>query len=153
MRPGRSRVTLSRGGRYRRELNPLGKEVVQGVLTETAAVHGLAVDGLSFRRDGLYAIVNAHWCTQPQGMHTDYSSTMVQHLRGTPHFPRSAIWAVHAPFQLVTRDHGKVTVPIQHVIFFRADFWHCGGPALSTWARFHGFQLPEALAVPGAVYT
>ena len=65
--------------------------------------------------------------------------------------PRSAIWAPSARFTLGTR--GKpVSVSRGDVIFFRHDWWHCGGPFISTEPRFHGFQLSELLHVPGSVY-
>ena len=128
-------------------------EAVGQVLSATALAHGLHIEGLVFRNAGLYAIQNTRACTKPQGMHTDYGRVMVQHLHGTHLFPRSAIWAVHAPFRLGTRDYGDVTVRAGHVIFFRADFWHCGGPFVSEQLRFHGFQMPADVGVPQSVYT
>ena len=47
---------------------------------------------------------------------------------------------------------GNWFVHARRVIFFRADFWHCGGPFRTEHPRFHGFQLPPTLHVPGAVY-
>jgi hypothetical protein len=76
-----------------------------------------------------------------QGYHTDYAHSQVGHLHGTPWYPRSAIWAALAAFEIGTRDGLVIRVPRDHVIFFMADFWHCGGPGLSPEPRFHGFQL------------
>ena len=152
MEKKKTRINLSAGGRFRRELTARGREVVQAVLCATAHTHGLEVAGLNFRPEGLYAIHNSWACTTPQGMHTDYSSVMVQDYVGTPRYPRSAIWAACAPFVIVSRDHGSITVPAHCVIFFMADFWHGGGCVRSELPRFHGFQLPPALPVPAAVY-
>ena len=122
------------------------------VLQATARAHGLAVEGLVFRPAGLYGIYNTRACCTHQAMHTYYGQHMVQHLHGTPLAPRSAIWAVRAPFTLGSVDHGQLVVRARRVIFFRADFWHCGGPFRTEHPRFHGFQLPPTLHVPGAVY-
>ena len=151
---GFNNVALSKGsGRHRKELNEAGKEAVGAVLHATARAHSLDVAGLSFRPAGLYAIVNTLACTKPQGMHTDYSRHMVEHLDGTL-IPRSAIWAPSAAFRLGAEDHPEgVFVPRGHVIFFRHDWWHCGGTFLTSKPRFHGFQLPPMLPVPSSVYT
>lgn len=156
LKPGFQNIALSKGGRHRKELNEAGKEAVGAVLHATACAHGLHVAGLSFRPAGLYAIVNTRACTKPQGMHTDYSRHMVAHLDSAL-APRSAIWAPSAGFTLGLREPQEkwfdgVFVPCGHVIFFRHDWWHCGGPFISEQPRFHGFQLPATLHVPGSVY-
>ena len=63
------------------------------------------------------------------------------------------IWAALAAFEIGTRDGRVIRVPRDHVIFFMADFWHCGGPGLSTEPRFHGFQLAPWTQIPTGVYT
>ena len=154
MKEGKSNVALSgtQGGRFRKELNETGREVVGAVLQATACAHGLAVEGLVFRPAGLYGIYNTRACCTHQAMHTDYGQHMVQHLHGTPLAPRSAIWAVRAPFTLGSVSPGRVLVHARRVIFFRHDWWHCGGPFISAEPRFHGFQLSATVHVPRAVY-
>ena len=88
-----------------------------------------------------------------QGYHTDYAHSQVGHLHGTPWYPRSAIWAALAAFEIGARDGRVIRVPRDHVIFFMADFWHCGGPGLSPEPRFHGFQLASWTQIPTGVYT
>lgn len=151
VKPGKKRIALG-SGRFCHDLNEDGREFVGEALTQTAKAHNLDVDGLSFRPAGLYGIRNSRGCSRPQGMHTDYSSMMVKHLHGTPQFPRSAIWAVRATFVLQTRAYGDVRVPAGHVVFFMANFWHGGGPFLSSELRFHGFQLSADVGVPAAIY-
>ena len=149
--PGRSRVALSAGGRFRRELTPDGAQAVSQALSNAARLHGLDTDGLAFRPEGCYAIVNTPQATDSQGLHTDYPEHIVGHLRGTPRYPRSAIWAACSPFVLHLGG-SDVRVPTGHVIFFMADFWHGGGRYLSGNPRFHGFQLAACTPIPTGVY-
>ena len=152
MMPGRSKVTLSSGGRFRRELNPNGALHVSQLLADTARLSGLDVGGLAFRPEGCYAILNTPAARDPQGMHTDYMHGLVGHLRDTPLYPRSAIWAACSPFAIALPHEASIVVPTGHVIFFMADFWHGGGPYMSGNPRFHGFQLPAYVAIPTGVY-
>ena len=146
-------INLSLKGRNRLEMSEGGARIVTAVLTHTAITHGLHERGICFREEGIYAIQNSPDCTKPQGMHTDYTAALVHHLKGGPCYPRSAIWAAHAQFMLMTRDHGAIVVPEGKVIFFLADFWHSGGPAMSSMPRYHGFQKPDWIPVPDGVYT
>jgi hypothetical protein len=50
-------------------------------------------------------------------------------------------------------DGRVIRVPQDHVIFFMANFWHCGGAGLSPEPRFHGFQLASWTQIPTGVYT
>ena len=102
--------------------------------------------------EGCYAIENTVGSAS-QGYHTDYAHSQVGHLHGTPWYPRSAIWAALAAFEIGVRDGRVIRVPRDHVIFFMADFWHCGGPGLSPEPRFHGFQLASWTQIPTGVYT
>ena len=159
--PGRSPIALTpRGGRYRRELTRDGAFSVTGILETTAREHGLESGGglggaehwLAFRPEGCYAIENTVGSAS-QGYHTDYAHSQVGHLHGTPWYPRSAIWAALAAFEIGVRDGRVIRVPRDHVIFFMADFWHCGGAGLSPEPRFHGFQLASWTQIPTGVYT
>ena len=160
LEPGRSPVALGRE-RFRRELTQDGAFSVSGILETTAREHGLESGGelegeerwLAFRPAGCYCIVNSRVGSPPQGCHTDYAHSQVGHLHGTPWYPRSAVWAALAAFEIGTRDGGVIRVPQSHVIFFMADFWHCGGRGLSTEPRFHGFQLAPWTQIPTGVYT
>ena len=138
------------GGRIRRELSPVGNRLVKGVLDTTAACHQLAVPGLEFA--GMYAIQNTRACTEEQGMHTDYEECLVAPMRGTPLFPRSALWAASAPFNIARRGGSPVAVSTGHVLFFVADRWPAGTAFLTGRPRFHAFQKPRSLCVPVRVY-
>ena len=105
-----------------------------------------------YRPEGCCAIENTVGSAS-QGYHTDYAHSQVGHLHGTPWYPRSAIWAALAAFEIGVRDGRVIRVPRDHVIFFMADFWHCGGPGLSPEPRFHGFQLASWTQIPTGVYT
>ena len=139
--------------RYRWTLLPHDRARVRTVLEHTSRVRGLHVPGLSFPPEGVYAIGNSSAALTPQMLHTDYPWTAVAHLRHRGVFPRSAILAVDAAFDIATRDCGTITVPPMHVIFLLASFWHGGGPHVSTWARYHGYELPEGVPLPDSVYT
>ena len=65
------------------------------------------------------------------------------YLRDTTHYPRSAIWAACADFELEDEGGGVILVPRGHVICFMASFFHGGRPYMSALPRFHCFYLPE----------
>ena len=153
LQPPPESIALQPGGkgRWRRGLTPTGGQRVYAVLTETASKHQLDAGGeLTFK--GLFGIYATPRCERRQEWHTDYQWGTVAHLRGTPTFPRSAIWAACAPFRIECRDRSCVNVPVGHVVFFLADFWHAGGAWMNGWPRFHGFLAPRSVSVPDGVY-
>ena len=162
IRPGtkKGRLTLGKD-RVRDELTGYGEQVIADVLEYTSFVHGLSVEGMSFRGPGrLYALRNTGETTlekSGQKVHTDYEHKLVEHLLDTMWYPRSAIWGPCAPFELhvgaPSAPKETVHVPRGYVIFFSAGFWHGGGLRLSLEPRFHGFEMPDCVDVPQYVYT
>ena len=69
----------------------------------------------------------------------------------SPHGPD---WSLEA--QVRRECLQRVGVPLDHVIVFRADVWHAGGPYCSNMARMHGYGVPHwegrRVPVPGEVY-
>ena len=154
--------------RKRQPLTVDGEHAVRSVMHTTACRWGLTVPGLEF--DGVYGIVNKPPRPEDdpgadlQGLHTDYAAVAVERFRGGPLFPRSAIWAAFAEFDLLCAPYPLTCDPryadtrlvnVKHgsVIFFMGDFWHGGGPFASEMPRFHAFQKSSSLMVPSAIYS
>ena len=84
-------------------------------------------------------------------MHCDY---MPAQCAGRELYCRSALWAAHAPFEIVARAgtagslQETIRVAPQHVLYFRSDFRHGGGRHVSYMPRFHGYELPRGEKPP-----
>ena len=134
-------------------LSARGEEVVIAVLEATSQHAGLRTDeqaGMTFPAAGLKVLATDEGA-EIQRLHCDY---MPAQCAGRELYCRSALWAAHAPFEIVARAgtagslQETIRVAPQHVLYFRSDFRHGGGRHVSYMPRFHGYELPRGEKPP-----
>ena len=123
---------------------------------------GVSKPRYAYRLESNWYIIDTRQIrTSSQRPYRIFDTLMIQiairaliHNRDTVWYTLDTIWDTRADTEVgYTHDTTFASVPDGYVIFFRADFWHCGGPFLSGEPRFHGFQLHCTVGIPGAVYT
>ena len=100
-----------------------------------------------------------------QGWHTDYPRAQVEPLADNPgRVPLSALWSPFDGFYLVVADLGvqssheadaqsqQIWVPKGHVVVFRGDVWHGGGPHFSAYPRAHAYAVEPNFVIKDAIF-
>ena len=118
---------------------------------ETMTHHGL----LGLREvlgSGMYGLRSFRGEVLDQALHIDYAPDVVMPFAHEPDtVPLSALWGPMAPFPITIAGVTYV-VPAGHLLVFRGDLEHAGGPYMSAYLRFHAFVALQGTTVPTYIY-